>query len=35
MNKTDWFLVAINPWYKVIFNPKTGEKKKIDYKENK
>lgn len=28
----DWYLVAINPWYKIYFNPRTGERKKVEYK---
>jgi len=30
----DWYLVAINPWHKTIFNPVTGQTKHILYKEN-
>jgi hypothetical protein len=25
----DWYLTAINPWYKIYHNPKTNENKKI------
>lgn len=28
-NPKDWYLVAINPWGKTIFNPKTGERKRV------
>ena len=28
----DWYLTAINPWYKMYWNPNTGEHKKIPYK---
>ena len=27
----DWFLVAINPWYKMYYNPKTKERRKERY----
>jgi len=26
----DWFLVAISPWYKWFYNPKTGETKHVE-----
>ena len=28
----DWYLVAINPWYKILFNPTTQQQKKIPLK---
>jgi len=28
----DWYLTAINPWYKMYWNPETGEHKQISYK---
>jgi len=28
----DWYLTAINPWYKMFWNAKTGEHKQIPYK---
>ena len=28
----DWYLTAINPWYKMYWNPATGEHKQISYK---
>ena len=28
----DWYLTAINPWYKMYWNPTTGEHKQISYK---
>ena len=28
-NPKDWYLTAINPWYKMYWNPKTGEHKKV------
>ena len=28
----DWYLLAINPWYKILFNPTTKKCKQIDYK---
>jgi len=31
-NPQDWFLVAINPWYKCYYNPKTKETKHVTYK---
>ena len=31
-NPKDWYLISINPWYKMFFNPRTGERKKQEYK---
>ena len=28
----DWYLIAINPWHKWYFNPKTNETRHILYK---
>ena len=28
----DWYLIAINPWHKWYFNPKTKETKYVKYK---
>ena len=28
----DWYLIAINPWYKIYSNPATGEWKQVPYK---
>jgi len=30
--KKDWYLVAINPWYRTLYNPKTKETKHERYK---
>jgi hypothetical protein len=30
----DWYLIAINPWYKIYSNPKTNEWKQVPYKDN-
>jgi len=30
----DWFLVAINPWHKWYYNPKTGQHKHIKRENN-
>ena len=32
VSNKDWYLVAINPWYKMYCNPTTGEHKQIIYK---
>ena len=31
-NKKDWYLVAINPWYRTLHNPKTGETRHERYR---
>ena len=31
----DWYLIAINPWYKIYYNPSTDEHRQIPYKEVK
>jgi len=28
----DWFLVAINPWYKIYYNPRLNKTEKFSYK---
>jgi len=28
----DWFLVAINPWYKIYYNPLLKKTEKFSYK---
>lgn len=28
-NPRDWYLVGINPWSKILFNPVTGERKVV------
>lgn len=30
----DWYLIAINPWYKIFFNPKTNSHKKVNIDRN-
>ena len=32
VSNKDWYLTAINPWYKMYCNPETGEHKQITYK---
>ena len=29
---SDWYLLAINPWHKWYYNPKTNETRHISYK---
>jgi len=28
----DWYLIAINPWFKIYSNPQTQEWKQVPYK---